>query len=85
LILIPTNYTNSAKIRQNEVIEAFNGKLRQDCLNENWVLSLEDARQKVKVWRQKYNKLRPHEALGNVSPLEYASAMIKVYDVKITL
>jgi len=62
---------------RNAIIEAFNGRLRQECLNENWFLSLDDARQKVEAWRQEYNKIRPHGALGNVSPLVYASSMAK--------
>jgi len=47
---------------------------RQECLNENWFLSLEDAREKVEIWRLHYNGERPHGALGNLTPMEYAAA-----------
>jgi putative transposase len=59
-------------------MEAFNGRLRQECLNESWFLSLDDAMEKIEEWRQQYNQERPHGSLGNVSPLEYASEMANV-------
>ncbi len=59
-------------------IRVDNGRLRQECLNESWFLSLEDAREKVEAWRQEYNRERPHGALKNLSPLEYASATVKL-------
>ncbi len=75
---VELDFIRPGKPTDNGIIEAFNGRLRQECLNENWFLSLEDACQKVEAWRQEYNKKRPYGALGNVSPLEYASAMEKV-------
>jgi len=74
---VELDFIRPGKPTDNGIIEAFNGRLRQECLNESWFLSLEDARQKVEAWRQDYNKNRPHGALGNVSPLVYASAMAK--------
>ena len=56
----------------NTFIEAFNGRLRQECLNENWFLSLEDAREKIESWRRDYNGDRPHGSLGNLTPVEFA-------------
>ncbi len=53
-------------------IESFNGRLRQECLNENWFLSLEDAQEKVESWRRHYNRDRPHGSLGNLTPEEFA-------------
>ena len=44
----------------NGLIEAFNGRLRAECLNENWFLSLDDARAKAETWRRHYNRERPH-------------------------
>jgi transposase InsO family protein len=46
---------------------------RQECLNEHWLLSLDDAKEKVEAWRRDYNEERPHSALGNVTPEEYAA------------
>ncbi len=58
----------------NALIEAFNGRFRQECLNERWFLYLEDAREKVEEWRQHYNLERMHGALGNRPPVEFAEA-----------
>jgi putative transposase len=69
---VELDFSRPGKPTDNGLIEAFNGRLRQECLNESWFLSLEDARDKVEVWRQQYNRDRPHGALGNMSPLEYA-------------
>lgn len=74
---VELDFIRPGKPTDNGIIEAFNGRLRQECLNENWFLSLGDAREKVEVWRQEYNNERPHGALGNVSPLVYAAAMVK--------
>ena len=58
----------------NGLIEAFNGRVRAECLNENWFLSLDDAKQKVAAWRRHYNEDRPHSALGNLAPGEFAAS-----------
>ena len=58
----------------NACIEAFNTRLRAECLNENCFLSLEDAREKVEAWRKDYNGERPHGALGNLAPEEFVLA-----------
>ncbi len=52
----------------NPYIEAFNGRLREECLDRHWFASLEDARRTIENWRQDYNTERPHGALGNVTP-----------------
>jgi putative transposase len=75
---VELDFIRPGKPSDNGIIEAFNGRLRQECLNENWFLSLDDAREKIEAWRQEYNKERPHGALGNVSPLVYAAAMSKM-------
>lgn len=48
----------------NVTVESFNGRLRQECLNENWFMYLEDAQCKIEAWRILYNQRRPHSALG---------------------
>jgi len=57
----------------NAFIESFNGKFRDECLNEHWFLDLDDARTKIEAWRIDYNEVRPHSALGNHTPTEYAT------------
>ena len=58
---------------QNAHIESFNGKFRDECLNENWFMSLEEARVKIEAWRRDYNQVRPHSALGYQTPEEFAA------------
>ncbi len=56
----------------NAKVESFNGRFRQECLNEHWFLSLDDARGKITAWRQHYNESRPHSALQWETPAEFA-------------
>jgi putative transposase len=56
---------------QNAHCESFNGRLRDECLNEHWFLGLGDARRIVETWRQDYNQERPHSALGYQTPEEF--------------
>jgi putative transposase len=58
---------------ENAHIESFNGRLRDECLNAELFLTLEDARQKLAEWKSDYNKDRPHSSLGGRSPLEFAA------------
>ena len=53
---------------QNAYIESFNGRLRDECLNERWFLSLAHAQRIAEEWRQDYNQNRPHSSLGNLTP-----------------
>jgi putative transposase len=69
---VTLDFSRPGKPTDNAFIEAFNGRFRQECLNENWFLSLDDAREKVEVWRKEYNRHRPHGALGNLTPVEFA-------------
>lgn len=59
---------------QNAFIESFNGRLRDECLNQNFFATLEDARLKIEVWRRDYNEDRPHTALGHMTPRQFAEA-----------
>jgi putative transposase len=72
---VELDFSRPGKPTDNAFIEAFNGRLREECLNESWFLSLEDAREKVELWRQEYNRTRPHGALDNLSPVEFVEAM----------
>ncbi|SLN74185.1 hypothetical protein OCH7691_03707 [Oceanibacterium hippocampi] len=53
---------------QNGFVESFNGRLRTECLNAHWFLSLADATEKLEAWRRDYNEERPHSAIGNKVP-----------------
>ena len=71
---VELDFSRPGKPTDNAFIESFNGRVRQECLNENWFLSLEDARGKVESWRQEYNNERPHSALGQMDPTRFAMA-----------
>jgi putative transposase len=60
---------------QNGFMESFNGKFRDECLNEHWFQGLSDARRIIENWRSDYNLRRPHSALKNMTPVEYANAL----------
>ena len=57
---------------QNGYIESFNGKFRDECLNEQWFQSLPQARDCIAEWRKDYNEVRPHSSLGRVPPAQFA-------------
>ena len=65
---VTLDFSRPGKPTENAFIEPFNGRIRAECLNGNWFLSIDDARQKVEAWRQDYNNHRPHSALGNLAP-----------------
>jgi putative transposase len=72
---VELDFTRPGKPTDNAFIESFNGRVRQECLNENWFLSLADARQKVADWWQEYNNERPHSALGQMAPSRFAETI----------
>ena len=58
------------KPTDNPFIESFNGSFRDECLNLNWFLSLDDAQQKIEAWRVDYNEYRPHQSLNDKTSQE---------------
>ncbi len=60
---------------QNAYIESFNGKFREECLEEHWFKNIYEAREIIESWRIEYNTLRPHSSLGNLTPDEYAQKL----------
>lgn len=63
------------KPNQNAYIESFNGRLRDECLNEHWFLNLEHAISIIEAWRLEYNEERPKKALGGLTPAAYAKQL----------
>ena len=61
-------FIEPGKPMQNGHIESFNGRFRQECLNQEWFTSLKEARQTIEAWRISYNTQRPHSSLGYVPP-----------------
>ena len=68
---IEWHYIAPGKPMQNAFIESFNGRLRDECLNENLFSSLAEARNILRKWKEDYNHIRPHSALGNIAPAEF--------------
>lgn len=66
---VTLDFSRPGKPTDNAFIEAFNGRLRAECLNTHWFLSLADAREKLERWRRHYNEVRPHGAIGNKAPI----------------
>ena len=65
-------FSRPGKPTDNAYIESFNGRLRQECLNTHWFLSLEDACSRIEAWRHANNETRPHSALDWQTPAEFA-------------
>src|SRR5690349_8976944 len=63
----------AGKPTQNAYIESFNGKFRDECLNEHWFATLAEARVLINEWRRDYNERRPHSALQYETPAEFAA------------
>ena len=66
------NFSRPDKPAYNAFVESFNGRLRDECVNAHWFLSLADAKAKIEAWRRYYNESRPHTALGWLTPQESA-------------
>jgi putative transposase len=79
------DFSRPGKPTDNAFIVAFNSRFRQECLNEHWFLSLEDATEKIEAWRSHYNEQRPHSSLGYQSPLEYLSGALPPNPRSLTL
>ena len=69
---VKLDYSRPGTPTDNPHIESFNGSFRDECLNMNWFMSLEDAKDKVERWRRDYNEFRPHSALTYLTPAEFA-------------
>lgn len=74
---IRLRFIQPGKPTQNGYIESFNGKFRDECLNEHVFVSLESARQKIEAWRQDYNANRPHSSLNYMTPEEFSAGLIR--------
>ena len=58
---------------ENAYVESFNGKFRDECLNEHWFLSIDEVRATIENWRIDYNQNRPHSSLHDLTPEEFAA------------
>jgi putative transposase len=75
---VTLDFSRPGKPTDNAFVESFNGRLRDECLNTHWFLSLEDAWAKIEAWRRDYNESRSHISLGWLTSAEYAAAAAKI-------
>ena len=81
---VKLNFIQPGKPTQNCYIESFNGKFRDECLNEHVFVSLQDAQQKIEAWRLDYNTNRPHRSLKQLTPEEFAARCDRRHETEIT-
>jgi putative transposase len=70
---VQLDFIRPGKPVENAFIEAFNGHLRDECLNVHQFASLTDAKTKIEAWRFDYNQRRPHSSLGDLTPNEFVA------------
>jgi putative transposase len=68
---VELRFIQPGKPVQNAYVESFNGKFRDECLNEHWFFSVAEAREVIEDWRQDYNEFRPHSSLGDLTPEQF--------------
>ena len=71
---IAVGYCSPGKKNENAFIESFNARLRDECLNMHWFLSLDEARETVEEWRNEYNYVRLHSSLMDQTPAEFSGS-----------
>ncbi len=72
------DFSRPGKPTDNPFVESFNGSFRDECLNVNWFMSLDDAKNKIENWRQDYNYFRPHSSLSDTPPALFAKQFEKI-------
>lgn len=73
---VTLQFIEPGKPVQNAFSESFNGRLRDECLNESWFVSLRDARETIEAWRLDYNNVRPHSGLADATPAAFALSLL---------
>ena len=71
---VQLEFSRPGKPTDNALAESFNGRFRDECLDQHRFASLEEARQTIEAWRVEYNTERPHRALGQQTPAAWAAA-----------
>jgi putative transposase len=79
------SFIRPGRPNENAYIESFNGKFRDECLNEHWFVTMAQARRVIENWRVEYNTERPHSSLGDLTPEEYAERRIEQHREALSL
>ncbi|KVC87624.1 hypothetical protein WL13_01820 [Burkholderia ubonensis] len=69
---VQIDFSRPGKPTDNSFIETFNGSFRDECLNLHWFESLAEAKREIEAWHRDYNETRPHMALKDLTPGEFA-------------
>ncbi len=69
---VKSGFNQPGKPTQNAFVESLNGKFRNECLNQHWFRTIEEAKVEIDQWREHYNNVRPHSSLGYIPPVEFA-------------
>jgi putative transposase len=69
---VQLDFNRRGKPTDNAIVESFNGRFREECLNAHWFESVQDAKEKIDAWRWDYNEHRPHRSLEGLTPREFA-------------
>ena len=73
---IDLDFIRPGKPVENAFIESFNGRFRDECLNQGWFTDLADAQAAMAAWKEDYNESRPHTSLGGLAPQEYVAQLL---------
>ena len=76
---VKIDFSRPGKPTDNGHIESFNGTFREECLNAHWFATLAEVRQIIEAWRSEYNESRPHRALGERTPHEFAFQIAAIH------
>jgi putative transposase len=71
---VTLDYSRPGKPTDNPYVESFNGSFRDECLNVNWFMTLDDAQEKISIWQEDYNHFRTHSSIGGLTPNEFVKA-----------
>ena len=78
---VKIDFSRPGKPTDNAYIETFNGTLRAECLDTHWFGTLAEAKERIEAWRKEYNESRPHRALGERTPYEFANEIAASRDL----
>ena len=78
-------FIRPGKPNENAYIESFNGKFRDECLNEHWFITMAHARSVIEAWRIEYNTDRTHSSLDDLTPEEFAMKLSKLSQQRVNL
>jgi putative transposase len=82
---VQLSFIRPGKPNENAYIESFNGKFRDECLNEHWFITMAHARRAIESWRIEYNAERPHSSLGDLTPEEFAERSLARKEERLSL